>query len=789
VELSLCSCTSTMSNDNVEDQISYFQQFAGVRKFIKELSQLYNSRIHNMLASTTHLKVRDCYIKCYIASLQENERTYAKVHEKTFCNWVVDSAMMVIVAGSDEERNKYNTNGNLGINVATVAMEAVNNSVLLSKFRTVPEIGLIEDAMVDVAAKKNVEPVEDHKKHTLEIEGIGERERKKQCQNFVGESLAIVSNYTTNKTTEADSTVTHVHSDKLSPIATDERNADEAQFCTVKQVSNGETAEVDCKAVGVISVKATSICTNETDVANAECCSDVNGNNEVATESPPVHFSLTWDVVETRKVDNSVKATSICTNETDVPNAECCVDVNGNNEVATESPPVHFSPTSEVVDAGKDDNTQDISKAVDALTALNTSMTSTQMPFKKQNTPVVIDVTEDAEDSNDERSSMNNLNDDVVKDETKSQVTTQIALGVDLAENYVNDGIDVSANSNEGSEEFDTELTTRSIATGIARSDIKSVYINNSNSRWTKASFMNSDKVEEKRELTKWYRSNIMISQEKIELKLGYYTVQYPTIMDGKRHVGTSVELGIYAAGRLCSGCSKSFLNGGKIVLIEGSKRECSHKYCERCSYTWLLGLPEKHEYLKKDILISSRRKCGVCNNRGELRKSVFKESNEESVSYSDWIEGDMFPDNRQVWGIHQKTDKFCNFITNKSLLVGIKKLERTKEDTRTGCDVCRLEGDAYTAYNKALQKTFICDECNEVKPYIQKFIAETCIETCKMQMCMSCCANVVVNSFGSKMGSSENKYLRGEVSCKKCKGKQGRVVNALTKLYLTEYE
>jgi hypothetical protein len=301
---------------------------------------------------------------------------------------------------------------------------------------------------------------------------------------------------------------------------------------------------------------------------------------------------------------------------------------------------------------------------------------------------------------------------------------------------------------------------------------------------------------ENRRLHAEWYKSNIMLPEERIWTEIGYCPVQYPEILKTygeRKRVDREKEYN-----DICTCCKYKLEGGDRYVFVDGSsngEKECEHKYCEVCAYGWFIGMPTPNVYMKTYILSSIKKACGKCATYGVLRKGIFgkKEIDRSTVSDPSWVEGELFPQSNDAWGLHQ-VPKFsiCNLITKRTLFHGISKMEKANgnnaplqvENLIGGIDLS--ESQAYILYQTAVYNKFQCSNCKESKPCYEQFVGENCEKGCEYHLCMDCCAANVVEKYGSRRGTSNNKYLKGWMKCTSCTGKEGRLINKLTSQYLT---
>lgn len=313
--------------------------------------------------------------------------------------------------------------------------------------------------------------------------------------------------------------------------------------------------------------------------------------------------------------------------------------------------------------------------------------------------------------------------------------------------------------------------------------------------RWIKDGSLKLNRFQYQRLHAGWYRENIMTPVHDVTLKLGYTEVEYPNVLRIARpkHIKHSVG----DAKKKCAICSCLFVAGDRTVSVDGETKDgqrCPHKYCDRCAYGWFLRLPKKADYLKKYMVVTSRKLCGHCKVVGKVRQSVYKVDDEHVTPNNDCIEDALFPNNMTVFGFHQVPMlSKCNYITEEHLMSLIQKLEVLKEDG-TVCvrdtevlGISALEKRQYDLYHAAVYERFKCSRCGMEKSCVEEFVIETCVPFCKYTLCLDCSSEAVVERFGSRKGQSDTKYLEGYTVCKVCSCKEGRLLNKLTDMYYSK--
>jgi hypothetical protein len=372
-------------------------------------------------------------------------------------------------------------------------------------------------------------------------------------------------------------------------------------------------------------------------------------------------------------------------------------------------------------------------------------------------------------------------NNDVTRSTEPKYITT---------ENNLTDGIATVLESSACSKEMETENLPDDNEEYIDTTSGQVTFI----PMWRKDSSQKLDRFGHKRVHVDWYRKMIGRQKEEFENMVGYCTVKYPDIFDEEIYKRTVTDQRIVVLpNNTCCSCLKFFVARERIVKVHQHKKEitaCNHIYCERCAYIWFVSLPEKTEYLGKNILVATRHKCGACNTTGIIRKAVYKEDDETFSSHPDWVEGETFPMKQKVFGTHQVTDrKFLHYITNRNLFIGIKKMQLEEANNNSTADeLTYLERKKYEEYHRAVYSEFNCTGCSETKKNIEIFHGENCVSGCFTTLCLECSSDVVVRTFGSRKGSSNLKYIRGVFECKGCKGKLGRLVNLFTKQFFSKY-
>jgi hypothetical protein len=314
--------------------------------------------------------------------------------------------------------------------------------------------------------------------------------------------------------------------------------------------------------------------------------------------------------------------------------------------------------------------------------------------------------------------------------------------------------------------------------------------------KWVKITGSKMNRFEQKRAHAEWYYHNYFVPRKKLMLKLGYLDIGCLAAEE----VGTTIENGVLEGKQQteeeCCVCCSEVLNPAKpFIYVDGKTKEgnpCPHKYCECCAYGWFLRVPLVDDYLKVDIFAYVRRFCVICKVHGTVRiasSSVIPaEGNKRFDSYC--LEKELLVGTEHtVFGVHQSQnppyEPFCNYITNETLATAIAKVYSDNGKTSYGSD----EQQNYDRYCEAVEDVFQCRKCSKYKCGIEKSVVDPCKGTCGYELCMHCAADLIVEKYHSRKGSSDIKYQKGIVHCLFCKGKEGRAVHALTDMFLTKYE
>ena len=299
---------------------------------------------------------------------------------------------------------------------------------------------------------------------------------------------------------------------------------------------------------------------------------------------------------------------------------------------------------------------------------------------------------------------------------------------------------------------------------------------------------------------SQWYKNNAMISLETIMSKIGFCPVTYPKILlNGERKRSIAVK----EYEEHCIACKYDFQGGDRLVYLDNGKQtgeQCPHKYCEKCAYKWFFQLPTPEEgYMMHYLVKHANKNCGKCAAYGRLTKAIFgKKIQVENTSIDEeWVEGESLPKNKVVWGLHQVPQlKICNYITNKSLLDCILKMEKDnpkgipfKVDDFPG-EIENAEVQLYNTYRQAIYTTFKCSICDKTKFCYEKFGSENCSNTCIYMYCIDCSAVAVNTNYGTstRRNATNTKYLNGWVKCSMCTTPEGRLINKLTSQYFKNY-
>jgi hypothetical protein len=311
--------------------------------------------------------------------------------------------------------------------------------------------------------------------------------------------------------------------------------------------------------------------------------------------------------------------------------------------------------------------------------------------------------------------------------------------------------------------------------------------------KWVKITGSKMNRFEQKRAHAEWYYHNYFVPRKKLMLQLGYLDIECLAAEE----VGTTIENGVLEGKQQteeeCCVCCSEVLNPAKpFIYVDGKTKEgnpCPHKYCECCAYGWFLRVPLVDDYLKVDIFAYVRRFCVICKVHGTVRiasSSVIPaEGNKRFDSYC--LEKEMLVGTEHtVFGVHQSQnppyEPFCNYET---LATAIAKVYSDNGKTSYGSD----EQQNYDRYCEAVEDVFQCRKCSKYKCGIEKSVVDPCKGTCGYELCMHCAADLIVEKYHSRKGSSDIKYQKGIVHCLFCKGKEGRAVHALTDMFLTKYK
>jgi hypothetical protein len=351
--------------------------------------------------------------------------------------------------------------------------------------------------------------------------------------------------------------------------------------------------------------------------------------------------------------------------------------------------------------------------------------------------------------------------------------------------------------SNDGANEDDSIEPSVVLVTNAERNRLLA------QNKWKLDGKIKVSQYEKKKMHVKWYFDNILISIDTIQCCIGYYEVEYPTILyEEESDVNETIVDNTPETNQICNSCiTRKLKNGEKISRIRpfnhSNDNSCDHIFCEVCTYRWYLYLPSPSEYLKEYINRYCRKECSLCKQSctGHLVKNIY-DSEKLVVTYpDDWLQNHLVPDNRPIWLIHQvPVYGFCNYIISSTLAFAIKNIELKTSSgipvqrPRPITNIQQNHEKRYKTYCQAVYESFRCSECDKKYYCIEQCIIQNCKCEENQYICRKCVANDIVSHWGSRIGNSETKYLQGLLECFTCKTK-GRVIHCVTGQYMTKYK